>query len=235
MAIAPMTLRLAVLASGRGSNLRAVLQAIAAGALDARVVGVFSDKAHAGALDVARAAGVPAKSFDPRAHAGRIAFDEAMFSAVDAVQPDLIVMAGYMRLVSDAAVTARLGRMLNIHPSLLPAFKGLHTHARALAAGVPVHGASVHVVTPALDDGPVLAQAHVPVRAGDSAADLAQRVLAREHPLLVATLQAFARGRMRWSDGAPHLDGAPLARPLRLGDDDQLHDPAHDATGATPA
>lgn len=217
-----MTLRLAVLASGRGSNLRAVLRAIDAGVLDARVAAVFSDKARAGALDIARAAGVPAHAFDPKAHPHRLAFDEAVFSAVDAVQPDLIVMAGYMRLVSDAAVTPRLGRMLNIHPSLLPAFKGLHTHAQALAVGVAVHGASVHVVTPELDGGPVVAQARVPVIDGDSVDTLSARVLAREHPLLVATLQAFAQGRVAWRGGAVHAGGTPLTRPLQLSGDDRL-------------
>lgn len=217
-----MTLRLAVLASGRGSNLRAVLRAIDTGTLDARVVGVFSDKPRAGALDVARAAGVPARWFDPKAHPHRPGFDEAVFSAVDAVQPDLIVMAGYMRLVSEAAVLPRVGRMLNIHPSLLPAFKGLHTHAQALSAGVAVHGASVHVVTPELDGGPVVAQARVPVLDGDTPEALAARVLAREHPLLVATLQGFARGGIAWHDGALVHDGQPLTRPLQLDAHDAL-------------
>lgn len=217
-----MTLRLAVLASGRGSNLRAVVNAITQGRLDARVVGVFSDKPRAAALDVARAAGIPARALEPRAHPDRLAFDEALFSAVDAVQPDLIVMAGYMRLVSDASVTPRIGRMLNIHPSLLPAFKGLHTHARALEAGVPVHGASVHIVTPALDDGPVLSQARVAVQPGDTAQTLASRVLQREHPLLVATLQAFAHGVLAWQDAGPAWQGAPLDRSLQLNADDVL-------------
>lgn len=217
-----MTLRLAVLASGRGSNLRAILDAIDAGTLEACVAGVFSDRASAGALGIARDAGVEARAFDPKAHPHRLAFDEAVFSAVDAVQPDLIVMAGYMRLVSDLAVTPRIGRMLNIHPSLLPAFKGLHTHRQALDAGATVHGASVHIVTPALDDGPVVSQARVEVTAGDTPETLAARVLVREHPLLVDTLRLFAARRLAWSDQALHFDGLPMHAPLQLSNDDRL-------------
>lgn len=217
-----MTLRLAVLASGRGSNLRAILDAIDAGTLEARVAGVFSDRASAGALGIARDAGVQARAFDPKAHPHRLAFDEAVFSAVDAVQPDLIVMAGYMRLVSDLAVTPRIGRMLNIHPSLLPAFKGLHTHRQALDAGATVHGASVHIVTPALDDGPVVTQARVEVIAGDTHETLAARVLVREHPLLVDTLRLFAARRVAWRDQALHFDGLPMQAPLQLADDDRI-------------
>lgn len=217
-----MTLHLVVLASGRGSNLRAILDAIDAGTLDARVAGVVSDRASAGALQIARDAGIPARAFDPKAHPHRLAFDEAVFSAVDAVQPDLIVMAGYMRLVSDAAVTPRIGRMVNIHPSLLPAFKGLHTHQQALDAGVRVHGASVHIVTPTLDDGPVIAQARIEVTPGDTKDALAARVLEREHPLLVDTLRLFAARRLAWHDNAVHLDGKTLAAPLQLGSNDRL-------------
>ena len=154
-------MRLAVLASGRGSNLRAILDAIARGDLDAEVVGVFSDRAKATALDHARSAGVHAASLNAKGYPSREAFDEAMFSLVDAVHPDLIVCAGYMRLMSAEAVNPRLGRMINIHPSLLPAFKGLHTHQQALDAGVAEHGASVHAVIPELDAGPLLAQVRV--------------------------------------------------------------------------
>ncbi len=164
-------MRLAVLVSGRGSNLLAILDAIARGDLDAEVVGVFSDKREAPALEHARHAGIPVQALSPRGFASRDEYDERLFSRVDVVQPDLIVCAGYMRLISDAAVAARIGRMINIHPSLLPAFKGLRTHQQALDAGVDVHGASVHYVTPELDGGPVIAQARVPVQAGDDAAD----------------------------------------------------------------
>ena len=213
-------LALAVLASGRGSNLQALLDAIASGALPARVVGVFSDKADAPALQRARDAGVHAGSLSPRDFANRLAFDEAFFAMVDGVQPALIVCAGYMRLISEAAIAPRRGRIINIHPSLLPAFKGLKTHAQALAAGVPEHGASVHFVTPDLDGGPVIAQARVPVLPGDDAPTLAGRVLAREHPLLVASVGLFARRRVALVDDAVTLDGRPLATPLQLAAND---------------
>ncbi len=208
--------RLAVLASGRGSNLQAILDAIAEGSLAARVVGVFSDRAKAWALQRARDAGVPARALGPKAFADRAAFDAALFDAVDAVRPDLIVCAGYMRLIGADAVDARRGRIVNIHPSLLPAFKGLHTHQQALDAAASEHGASVHFVTPDLDGGPVIAQARVPVHPGDDAGLLAARVLEREHPLLVETLRWFAAGRIALAEGGVHVDGA-AGGPLQLG------------------
>lgn len=215
-------MRLAILASGRGSNLLAILDAISRGELDAQVVGVFSDKANAPALEHARNAGVRAQSLSPPDFASRADFDEHMFSLIDGVQPDLIVCAGYMRLISDGTVAARTGRMINIHPSLLPAFKGLHTHQQALAAAVREHGASVHFVTQELDGGPVIAQARVPVEAGDDANTLAQRVLRREHPLLVATLRELAAGRIELIGHQVHFDGRALTAPLRLDADGQL-------------
>ena len=211
-------MRLAILASGRGSNLLAILDAIARKQLDATVVGVFSDKADAPALQHARDAEVPARSLSPKGFASRADFDEHLFSLVDAVQPDLIVCAGYMRLISDATVAAHSGRMINIHPSLLPAFKGLRTHQQALDAGATVHGASVHFVTAELDGGPVIARAQVPVEAGDDAARLAERVLQREHPLLVATLRELGAGRIALVDHRVRLDGQPLPSPLLLDD-----------------
>lgn len=215
-------MRLAVLASGRGSNLLAILEAIARGELDAEVVGVFSDKADAPALARARDAGIEARSLSPRDFASRIDFDEHLFSLVDAVQPDLIVCAGYMRLISDAAVAARTGRMINIHPSLLPDFKGLRTHQQALDARARVHGASIHYVTPELDGGPVIAQARVEVEAGDDATRLAERVLQREHPLLVATLREISSDRIAWKNNSVHFDGHPLRAPLQLDDRNRL-------------
>ncbi|GAB6196528.1 phosphoribosylglycinamide formyltransferase [Lysobacter xanthus] len=210
-------MRLAVLASGRGSNLQAILDAIGDGALDARVVSVFSDQPKAFALERARAAGVPAHACPPAAFGSRAQFDAALFQAISDVQPDLIVCAGYMRLLGAAQVEAWAGRMINIHPSLLPLFKGLRTHEQALAAGALEHGASVHFVTPELDGGPVIAQARVAVVPGDDATSLAGRVLEREHPLLLATLAMFAAGRLRLDGGRVTVDGHPLARPLQLG------------------
>lgn len=215
-------MRLAVLASGRGSNLLAILDAIAHRDLDAEVAGVFSDKPKALALTHARNAGISAVAVSPRDFTSRAAFDEHLFSLVDAVQPDLIVCAGYMRLIGDTAVAARIGRMINIHPSLLPDFKGLHTHQQALDAQARVHGASVHFVTPELDGGPVIAQARVPVEAGDDAERLAARVLQREHPLLIATLRELAADRIALRDGRVYFDGHALAAPLQLDDHNRL-------------
>jgi phosphoribosylglycinamide formyltransferase 1 len=210
-------LRLAVLASGAGTNLQALIDAIATGALDADIVGVFSDRPKSMALQRARDAGLPATALSPKAFDSRAAFDAAFFAAVDEAQADLIVCAGYMRLIAAAEVEARPGRMINLHPSLLPAFKGLHTHQQALDAGVVEHGASVHVVTADLDGGPVIAQARVPVRPGDDADILAARVREVEHPLLVEVVRLIGEGRLSLRDGRIHLNGASLHTPLQLG------------------
>ncbi|HET7843967.1 MAG TPA: phosphoribosylglycinamide formyltransferase [Xanthomonadales bacterium] len=209
-----MPMRVAVLASGRGSNLQALIDARAAGRLDVELVAVFSDRAGAVALERARAAGIHAQSLAPKSFATRAAFDAALFAAVAAVQPQLIVCAGYMRIIDDAVVAAHAGRMINIHPSLLPRHRGLHTHEAVLAAGESLHGASVHFVTPELDGGPVVAQAPMAVLAGDTPATLAQRLLPLEHELLVATVGLIAAGRVALHGDRVLLDGAPLAAPL---------------------
>ncbi|GGK11907.1 phosphoribosylglycinamide formyltransferase [Luteimonas terricola] len=216
MAAVPTTPRLAVLASGRGSNLQAILDAIGDGRLDARVAGVFGDRPKALALERARDAGIPARGLRPRDFASRQDYDAALFAAIAAVEPDLIVCAGYMRLLGAAAIEPWQGRIINIHPSLLPAFKGLDTHARALEAGVAEHGASLHYVTADLDGGPVIAQARVAVHHGDDADALAARVLAVEHPLMLATLQLLCAGRVNLRDTRVELDGQPLQAPLQL-------------------
>jgi phosphoribosylglycinamide formyltransferase-1 len=206
--------RIAVLASGRGSNLQAILDAIANGGLDAEVVGVFSDKPGCEALlrvDEARR-----WSRDAATYANRAEFDAVLAGAVEESRPDWIVCAGYMRILGDGFVARFEGRLLNIHPSLLPKYRGLRTHARALKAGDAEHGASVHFVVAELDAGAVIAQAVVPVRAGDSADDLANRVLEREHPLLLATLRLAVAGRLAEREGRAWLDGHPLFKPLRL-------------------
>jgi phosphoribosylglycinamide formyltransferase-1 len=210
------SLAIAVLASGRGSNLQALIEAIAAGALDAQLVGVFSDKADARALQRAREAGIPAHALDPRAFATRAEFDARLFELIAAAGSDLIVCAGYMRLIGDREVEVWRGRMINIHPSLLPAFKGLRTHAQALQAAVPIHGASVHFVTPDLDGGPVISQVRVPVHRDDDIDTLARRVLEREHPLLVETIRLIAAGRIALADDRVQLDGRLLEAPLQL-------------------
>jgi len=211
-----MAFGLAILASGRGSNMQAIIDAVAAGTLDAEIAGVFSDRAEAQALERARKFGIPAYALSPKDFATRAAFDHALFARIDACTPDLIVCAGYMRVIDAAEVTPRFGRILNIHPSLLPRFKGLHTHEQALAAGVSEHGASVHYVSAELDGGPVIAQARVPVLPGDSAEQLAARVLEREHPLLVATLRLAASGQIAAGEDGVWLNGQHLPAPLQL-------------------
>lgn len=209
-------LPIAVLASGRGSNLAALIDAQAAGALPVRFTLVAGDQADAPALRNAEAHGIPTFALAPKTFATRRAFDEALFARVAASGARLVVLAGFMRIL-DAAVTGPwAGRMLNIHPSLLPKYRGLHTHRRALAAGDPEHGVSVHFVTAALDGGPVIAQTRIEVLPGDTEASLADRLLPYEHRLLVACVDACARGRVAERDGVVWLDGRPVAAPLRL-------------------
>jgi phosphoribosylglycinamide formyltransferase 1 len=223
-------MRLAVLASGRGSNFQALVEARDAGGLPVEFVGVFSDRPRAQVLVRATAAGVPAVAMHPGDFASRDAHDESLFSAIADVQPDLIVCAGYMRLIGESQVRRFGGRMINIHPSLLPRFPGLDTHARALAAGDRIHGTSVHYVVPALDAGPVIAQARVPVLPGDDVATLAARVLQCEHPLLVASVRLIAEGRVSQRDDEVLFDGRALAVPLQLGPYLELnvHEPPED-------
>lgn len=206
--------RIAVLASGRGSNLQAITTAIAAGQLDAQVVAVLSDKPEAPALQRVPADQRWARS--PKDYPDRPAFDAALGDALAAFAPDWVVCAGYMRILGPAFVERFAGRLVNIHPSLLPLYKGLHTHARALQAGDAEHGASVHFVVPELDAGTVLAQARVPVLPGDTPETLAQRVLAVEHPLLIGSLQWLVAGRVAECNGQLQVDGHPLFSPLRL-------------------
>lgn len=189
-------LRVAVLISGRGSNLGALLKA----GLPVQWVGVISNRPGAGGLALAAEHGVPTQVIDHKQFASRDAFDAALGDALDSLKPDLIVQAGFMRILGAAFVSRFAARMINIHPSLLPAFTGLDTHGRALRAGVRVHGCSVHFVTAELDGGPIIAQAVVPVFADDDEDTLAARVLAQEHRLLPAVVRAFAEGRVRLAE-----------------------------------
>ena len=209
-----MTIRIAVLASGGGSNLQALLDAIDASHLDAQVVGVFSDKPAAFALQ--RVPEPLRWSRVPKAYASREAFDADLADAVAAATPDWVICAGYMRILGASFVERFRGRLLNIHPSLLPKYRGLHTHARALEAGDAEHGASLHFVIPELDAGAVIAQAPVAVLAGDTAESLATRVLQVEHPLLVHVARLAADGRLAEHDGVASVDGHPLFTPQRL-------------------
>jgi phosphoribosylglycinamide formyltransferase-1 len=206
--------RIAVLASGRGSNLQAVLDAISDGRLDAQIVGVFSDKPQAPALQ--RVPQALRWSADAAVFPFREAFDATLGDAVEAANPDWVVCAGYMRILGAAFVQRFSGRLLNIHPSLLPRHRGLRTHRGVLDAGEAEHGASVHFVVPELDAGAVIAQAHIPVHAGDTPEGLAARLLPHEHRLLVATLALCTAGRLAEHGAGVSLDGHPLFTPLRL-------------------
>ena len=212
----PHPLRIAVLASGRGSNLAALLGARERSELAAEFVLVASDKAGAGALQLAGEAGVPTLVLDPKKYPDRRAFDLDLFGKLATCGAELVVLAGFMRILDGEAIAPWAGRMLNIHPSLLPKYRGLHTHRRALEAGDLEHGASVHFVTAELDGGPVVAQATLPIEPGEDEHRLAQRLLPLEHRLLPAVVALIAAGRLAWRDGGPWFDGAPLSAPLRL-------------------
>jgi phosphoribosylglycinamide formyltransferase-1 len=188
--------RITVLISGRGSNLGSLLAAERAGSLRGIVHTVISNRADAAGLAIALEHGARINIVDHRAHPTRDLFDVALAEAVDASLPDLVVLAGFMRILGPAFVQRYAGRMLNIHPSLLPAYPGLDTHRRALADGVRIHGCSVHFVTADLDHGPLVGQAAVPVWPDDDEAALAARVLAAEHQLLPASVRAFCEGRL---------------------------------------
>ena len=205
--------RIVVLISGRGSNLAALLRSERDGNLGGTVCAVISSRDGAPGLAIAAAQGVATMAVDHRRFATRDAFDAALNSAIAASAPDLVVLAGFMRILGADLVRRYEGRMLNIHPSLLPAYPGLHTHRRALADGVRVHGCTVHFVTADLDHGPIVAQAAVPVEPGDDEATLAARVLAAEHLLLSQTVRAFCEKRLviearqeRVNHSAPSFD-----------------------------
>ena len=193
--------RIVILISGRGSNMEAIVQASAHEAWPARVVAVISNRPQAAGLDFAQAHGISVAVVDHQAHADRSAFDRALADAIDQHQPHLVVLAGFMRVLGDAFVRHYEGRLLNIHPSLLPAFPGLHTHRRALEAGCKVAGATVHFVTSELDHGPVVMQAVVPVLPQDDERSLAARVLVAEHLIYPRAVRWFVEGSLRQQAG----------------------------------
>ena len=196
-----------ILISGRGSNLEALIAARDGGALPVDIAAVLSNRPGAAGLATAAAAGIAACCIDHKAFAGREAFDAALADCIDGFAPDLVVLAGFMRILGDEFVRRYAGRLMNIHPSLLPAFPGLHTHRRALAEGVRIHGCTVHFVTPALDHGPVIIQAAVPVLDRDDEATLAARVLRQEHRIYPQAVRWFAEGRLRLADDRVRLAG----------------------------
>ncbi|MGB8301245.1 MAG: phosphoribosylglycinamide formyltransferase [Azonexus sp.] len=207
-----------ILISGRGSNMEALVAARDAGTLPVNIAAVISNRPAAQGLETAEKAGITAHYIDHKAFAERDAFDAALAECIDGFTPDLVVLAGFMRILSDGFVRHYAGRLMNIHPSLLPAFPGLHTHRRALEEGVRIHGCTVHFVTPALDHGPVIIQAAVPVLDSDDEATLAARVLRQEHRIYPQAVRWFAEGRLRLDDGRVRLagelaDGAVLVSP----------------------
>jgi phosphoribosylglycinamide formyltransferase-1 len=210
-----------VLISGAGSNMVAIARACAAGSPAADIAIVIADVPEAGGLARARELGLPALVVDRRAYTregahDRAAFEFALAVAITDSSADYVILAGFMRVLSAAFVDGYAGRMLNIHPSLLPRYKGLHTHARALAAGDSEHGVSVHFVTSELDGGPLIAQSAVPVAPGDTVASLSARVHAQEHMLYPMVIEWLTSGRLQWNSGNPVLDGAPLTGPVRI-------------------
>jgi phosphoribosylglycinamide formyltransferase-1 len=202
--------RIVILISGRGSNMEALVRACAAQAWPARIEAVLSNRPDAPGLAFASRAGIATAVVDHRAHGSREAFDAALEQAVQAFRPDLVVLAGFMRVLGPAFVARFEGRLLNVHPSLLPAFPGLHTHRRALEAGCHVTGATVHLVTAELDCGPIVIQSAVPVRPGDDEQALAERVLATEHVIYPRAVRWFVEGALDVSGGrVRHRTGEP--------------------------
>jgi phosphoribosylglycinamide formyltransferase-1 len=215
-------LSVVALISGRGSNLKAIIDATQSGRLPVDIRAVISNRPRAGGLDHAREAGIPTRVLDHTSFATREAFDGALADLVDASAPGLVVLAGFMRILTPGFVTRYHGRLMNIHPSLLPALPGLDTHARALAAGLTTHGASIHFVTEAVDGGPLIVQATVPVLPADTPDALAARVLVQEHRIYPLAVYWFARGRLQLADDQVVLDGEPLATPVTIGADTPL-------------
>lgn len=207
----PQTCDVVVLLSGTGSNLQALIDSTRTGDSPVRIAAVISNRSDAYGLQRARDAGIDTRALDHKAFEGREAFDSALIELIDAFKPKLVVLAGFMRILSADFVRHYEGRLLNIHPSLLPKYKGMHTHQRALDAGDREHGCSVHFVTEELDGGPLVVQAVVPVESGDSAQTLAQRVHTQEHRIYPLAVRWFAEGRLILGDQGALLDGQLLA------------------------
>jgi phosphoribosylglycinamide formyltransferase-1 len=211
--------RLAILISGYGSNMVAIAEACREGRIPAEIAVVIADTPDAGGIGRAKALGLATQVVDRRGfrrdgRPDRDGFEAALAASIDQHGADFVILAGFMRVLSGGFVSRYAGRMLNIHPSLLPRHKGLDTHARALAAGDAEHGASIHFVTAELDGGPLVAQAMVPVAAGDDVVSLSGRVHAVEHKLYPMVVQWLASGRLEWNGGNPTLDGQPLRAPV---------------------
>lgn len=209
-------LRIVVLISGRGSNMLAIASATQSGRVPAMIAAVLSDRADAPGLASARELGLETRVVSPRPGQVREDYDRELAGAVRAQAPEVVILAGFMRILSAPFVHEFAGRLLNIHPSLLPKYRGLHTHQRALDAGEREHGCSVHFVTEELDGGPVVTQARVAVEAQDTVQSLSARVQREEHRIYPMTIDWMARGRLQWRDGMPWLDGKQLSHPVVL-------------------
>ena len=208
--------RLVVLISGRGSNLGRLIEAIQAGRLAAEIVAVVCNRPEAGGLALAKQANIPVELIDHSQYPDRQGFDQALAQAIAGYRPDWIVLAGFMRVLTGEFVNAHLGRMINLHPSLLPLFPGLHTHRKVLEAGHRQHGSSVHFVTEELDGGPILAQARMAVQPADTPDTLKQRLAPIEHQLIEAVVRLLCTHQVRLFDGRIELDGTLLESPLNL-------------------
>jgi len=208
--------RIAILFSGQGTHMRNLALACAEGRLPAQVVAVVCNKPDAPGIVHARDLGLPLQVLDHREFADRDRFDESLARHLEAAQPDLVVLAGFMRILTPAFVRRFSGRLVNIHPSLLPAFPGVHTHARALESGVRLHGATVHLVTEALDHGPILAQAAVPVQPQDDVETLAARVLQAEHALYPRAISWLLEERVNVHGGRAQIEGIDAAQRLLM-------------------
>lgn len=205
-----MSKNIVVLISGSGSNLQAIIDAVKSGQINGQITKVISNRPDAYGLIRAFKSGIPDECIDHRKFDSREAFDLALQKSIDKCAPDVVVLAGFMRILTDEFVEHYRGKMINIHPSLLPKFKGLHTHQRAIEAGESEHGASVHFVTPALDDGPVIIQASVPIDTKETAETLQKKVFKVEHQIYPEAIKWLCDDRIAWTDNGVLLDGTPL-------------------------
>lgn len=215
-----------MLISGSGSNLQALIDARDEERIDLDIVSVISNQAGARGLARADRAGIPTRILEHRGFADRNKFDHALAELIGAVNPHLVILAGFMRIIGCGVLDPLRGRMINLHPSLLPLYRGTDTYQRALDAGDREHGASIHFVTGELDGGPVISQVRVPVLAGDDKHRLAARLAPMEHRLLVSTIELFTRHKVESGDGGVFVDGSKLQQPLQL-HDDALYDALH--------
>lgn len=202
--------KILVLVSGNGSNLQSLIDACVAGKIHGEIVCVISNRPKVFALERALRAGIPSECIDHKAFDSREGFENTLANSIEKFSPDLIVLAGFMRILTDSFVNRYLGKMLNIHPSLLPKYPGLNTHQRAIDAGDDVHGASIHFVSPELDGGPIVLRAQVPIFENDDCIELAQRVVVQEHMMYPMVVGWFCSGRLKMENGCAVLDGKIL-------------------------